>query len=330
MKIIVAHPSPVANARIRRGLTAQAEVSACDGTGGLTDTYHIAEHAHPDGVIITAELADQPEFELLASLFRIMGIGCVVLGEASAATQMPPALQRKEQLLRLSDEASPTQILDALRRTLRHAQRPKMPKAPTVQQASYDPRKIILIGSSTGGIDALLKTVTHFSGTCPPTLIVQHTGESFANSLIRLLNGATAAHVSGATDGAPLLPGHIYLPPNNRTHMGIVGRGGLRVVLQAGEPMSGHRPSVDALFHSARPYAPHVTAALLTGMGRDGADGLLALRRGGAHTIGQDAATSVVYGMPRIAMEAGAVVEQLPLPRIGPALLQASTVKVRA
>ena len=94
--------------------------------------------------------------------------------------------------------------------------------------------------------------------------------------------------------------------------------------------ISGHRPSIDALFSSAIGYDPHVVAALLTGMGRDGAQGLLALRHAGAVTLGQDEATSVVYGMPRMAMEMGAVTQQLPIQKIGPALLQACHAKARA
>jgi two-component system chemotaxis response regulator CheB len=193
----------------------------------------------------------------------------------------------------------------------------------------FDPRRIVLIGASTGGVDALTKVVRHFSDQCPPTLIVQHTGSSFTKSLIRLINGATDALVEEAAHGTALCPGHIYLPPDDQTHLCLSASGTICLDLMKGDLVSGHRPSIDALFNSARPYARHVSAALLTGMGRDGASGLTELRKSGAHTIGQDEKTSVVYGMPRIAHELGGVIEQLPIDKIGPALLRSSSRNVR-
>lgn len=330
MHIIVAHPSPIANTRLQRGLAALEQVTDCQSSSGLTDTYDMAEHTHPDCVVMADDLAAIAEFELLSSLFKIMGIGCVLLGPMEAAAETPSVLRRAGHIARLPADADATTILSAMQTVTRHATRPVAQKAEAETTLRFDPKHIILIGASTGGIDALLKTVPHFSDQCPPTLIVQHTGENFAGSLIRLLNGATAANVVGAEDGAPLKPGHIYLAPHNRAHLCLSSHGSMRCILRPGDLVSGHRPSVDMLFGSARHHARHVAAALLTGMGRDGARGLVELRRAGAQTFGQDAATSVVYGMPRVAMELGGVASRLPLSKIGPALLQASATKARA
>jgi two-component system, chemotaxis family, protein-glutamate methylesterase/glutaminase len=116
--------------------------------------------------------------------------------------------------------------------------------------------------------------------------------------------------------------GRVCLAAGSGGHMRLTGGHSLRISLLPGPAVSGHTPSVDELFRSAVPIAGRVVAALLTGMGRDGADGLLALRQQGATTIGQDEATSVVYGMPRAAQEIGAVQRQLPLNQIGAGLLR--------
>ena len=181
-----------------------------------------------------------------------------------------------------------------------------------------------MLGASTGGVDALLNVIKMFTPDCPPTFVVQHTGGQFSRSLIRLLNGGTTAKVCCARDGSPIQRGHIYLAPDDTCHLQL-GRGELpNIRLAKTDPVSGHRPSIDQLFHSAVYLAPFVTAALLTGMGRDGAAGITALRHAGATTIGQDQATSVVYGMPRMAAELGGIMRQLPIDQIGPALLQSS------
>jgi two-component system chemotaxis response regulator CheB len=199
-----------------------------------------------------------------------------------------------------------------------------------MQAQAYDPRQVVLIGASTGGVDALAKILCHFHKLTPPALIVQHTGGRFVKSLIRLLDGATAAAVEPAVHDAPIRNGTVYFAPCDTLHLGISQKCGRKIALTSADPVSGHRPSVDVLFGSAVPHAHKITAALLTGMGQDGARGLKALRNAGAHTIAQDQATSVVYGMPRIAVEMGAAKEQLSLEQIGPALLSAAKLKVRA
>ena len=185
-------------------------------------------------------------------------------------------------------------------------------------------QSIILLGASTGGVDALLQIICHFSQDCPPTLIVQHTGDQFTKSLVRLFDASSNARVMAADDGMLLETGHIYLSPGAHVHLCLAASAQLRVKLCPSAARLGHRPSVDALFDSAVPHARNVTAAILTGMGKDGANGLAALRRAGARTFGQDRATSVVYGMPRAALAIGAIERELPIAKIGWALLDAA------
>ena len=182
--------------------------------------------------------------------------------------------------------------------------------------------RLVAIGASTGGVEALLAVISRFPANCPPTVITQHMPGTFTRSFAERLNRSTAATVEEAYDGAPLDTGRIYLAPGGATHLEVVGGAGLRCRLIDGDPVNGHRPSVDVLFHSlAKVVSGRAVGAILTGMGRDGAKGLLAMRQAGAVTIAQDEGSCVVYGMPKVAMEIGAAQKQLSLERIGSAIL---------
>lgn len=181
--------------------------------------------------------------------------------------------------------------------------------------------RVILIGSSTGGVDALLSILSHFPVRCPPTMIVQHTGLGFGASLAGLLDRQCRASVRLAERRMMLRPGEVIIGAGMKSHLVLEDAEDMRVALRDGPPVSGHTPSVDVLFRSAVPLGKRISAAILTGMGRDGADGLLELRKAGARTIAQDEESSVVWGMPRAAAEIGAAQAVLPLDRIGPALL---------
>ncbi len=150
---------------------------------------------------------------------------------------------------------------------------------------------------------------------------------SFTRSFAARLNKAWAAAVSEAEDGAPLRPGHVYIAPGGDAH--LVASGG-RCRLIAADPVNGHRPSVDVLFGSVAQLGRPMTGVILTGMGKDGAKGLLAMRQAGARTLGQDEASCVVYGMPRAAFELGAVERQLPLSRMAPAILESCAARTAA
>jgi len=195
--------------------------------------------------------------------------------------------------------------------------------APAPTEAGFRANgRLVAIGASTGGVEALLAVISRFPANCPPTVITQHMPGTFTRSFAERLNRSTAATVEEAYDGAVLDTGRIYLAPGGATHLEIVGGSALRCRLIEADPVNGHRPSVDVLFHSvARVVGAKAVGAILTGMGRDGAKGLLAMRQAGATTIAQDEASCVVYGMPKVAMEIGAAQKQLSLERIGAAIL---------
>jgi len=183
--------------------------------------------------------------------------------------------------------------------------------------------RMVAIGSSTGGVQALLRILSRFPANCPPTVITQHLPARFTKSFAEHLNRDCAPSVVEATEGAKLEVGRVYVAPGSVAHLEIVGSpGGLRCHLAYREPLNGHRPSVDALFNSVAVAAgSRAVGAILTGMGQDGANGLLAMRNAGARTLGQDEASCVVYGMPKAAFEIGAVEKQVPLSRMSDRLL---------
>lgn len=182
--------------------------------------------------------------------------------------------------------------------------------------------RIVAIGSSMGGVEAISSLLSFFPENCPPTVITQHMPPLFTKNFAERLDRQYKPRICEATDGARLVPGCVYIAPGGSAHLEVVGLSAPHCSLKQGDPVSGHRPSIDVLFSSvARSVGKKSIGVILTGMGRDGAEGLLAMRSAGAETIGQDEATSMVYGMPRVAFEAGAVVQQLPLNAIAKHLL---------
>ena len=189
------------------------------------------------------------------------------------------------------------------------------------EQQRGDLRTLIAIGASTGGTDAIEEVLRALQPTCPPVLIVQHMPQEFTGPFARRLNECASMLVREARDGDILQCGTALVAPGNQ-HMSAGPHGSqYRIRLSGGDPVSGHRPSVDFMMSSvARVAGTHAIGVLLTGMGRDGAQGLLKMRRAGAKTIAQDEQSSIVYGMPRVAWELGAVQQRLPLGQIGPTL----------
>ena len=181
--------------------------------------------------------------------------------------------------------------------------------------------ELIAIGASTGGVETITELLSTFPTTIPGVVIVQHMPEAFVPRVAARLRDALPFAVEEARDGLAITPGRVLISPGNR-HL-LIGRakgGGLEARLSSGPPVSGHRPSVDALFGSVAETGAKAVGILLTGMGRDGAEGLLRMKEAGAVTIAQDEQTCTVFGMPRAAQELNAAKLILPLPKIAAAI----------
>jgi two-component system chemotaxis response regulator CheB len=189
----------------------------------------------------------------------------------------------------------------------------------------HHPRRLILLGASTGGTEALREVLTALPGDLPGIAIVQHIPAHFSKAFADRLNTICAFEVREAVDGDKLTSGLALIAPGN-FHMMLQWAGdGYRVRLSDGPMVWHQRPAVDLLFKSAADIAgPHAIAGVLTGMGKDGAEGLLRLREKGATTFAQDEATSVVYGMPKVAWENGGAQRQLAIDHVADFITQAA------
>jgi two-component system chemotaxis response regulator CheB len=198
------------------------------------------------------------------------------------------------------------------------------PRTPQPHRARRLTGKLVMIGASTGGVEALKAVLMGLPADCPATLITQHMPPRFTAAFAERLNRECPMTVSEAKHNEEIEAGHAYIAPGSH-HLELVRNGThYACKLSDGPQVSGHRPSVDVLFRSAAQVAGRATVGvILTGMGKDGAEGLLALRQAGATTLGQDEASSLIYGMPRAAFERGAVMRQHSLQHMADAILDA-------
>jgi two-component system chemotaxis response regulator CheB len=183
--------------------------------------------------------------------------------------------------------------------------------------------KIVAIGASTGGTEAIREVLQRFPLNCPGAIIVQHMPEMFTKSFAQRLNGLCAPEVREAEDGDTVISGQVLIAPGNQ-HL-VLRRSGARyyVRVKHGPFVHHQRPSVEVMFNSVAKYAgSNAVGVLLTGMGSDGAAGMKNMLEAGAATVAQDEKTCVVYGMPRAAVELGAAQHVLPIDRIAGKVIQ--------
>lgn len=230
-------------------------------------------------------------------------------------------------------EAAADQIRDKIRAAAQSRPRPRPAQAPVrhhpargtapaaITYSTTD--KLIAIGASTGGTEAIKEVLMALPADSPGVVITQHMPERFTRSFAERLDKLCDLTVREAVQGERILNGHAYIAPGH-SHLRVTRNGACYIAeLSDAPPVNRHRPSVDVLFDSVAHVAGrNAVGALLTGMGKDGAQGLLAMRNAGAFTLAQDEASCVVYGMPREAVSIGAAVEELALERIAPRLIE--------
>jgi len=209
---------------------------------------------------------------------------------------------------------------------VRPAAKPTAPTAPTTRPtvSGASSRNLIAIGASTGGTEAIIEVVKHFPANTPGVVIVQHMPPVFTKMYAERVDRICAMSVKEARNGDRVTQGTILIAPGGDEQMYLrQDASGYYVHISPGAKVSGHCPSVDVLFDSVSKIAGrNAVGVILTGMGADGAKGLTSMKQTGAHTIGQDEESCVVYGMPMEAYKRGGVSEQLPLSKIGNAVLR--------
>ncbi len=322
VRVLVVDDSATMREIIASRLRADAGIEVVGGAADPLEAREAIKALAPDVITLDVEMPKMNGLEFLEKIMRLRPMPVVMvstLTSAGAAASIAALELGAFECVPKSDFSALVEIVKAASRARVRPLGERTAPAPSARRGAFDPGdSLIAIGSSTGGVEALITMLSDFPANCPPTLVTQHMPATFTSSFAARLDRLGAPRVAEATDGAPLEPGRIYLAPGGATHLEI--RGGSRAVcrLRASELVNGHRPSVDVLFESvAREYGARAVGVILTGMGKDGASGLLAMRRAGARTLGQDEATSVVYGMPKAAFELGAVERQMPITRLG-------------
>ncbi|MDZ7875730.1 MAG: protein-glutamate O-methylesterase CheB [Rhizobium sp.] len=333
-RVLVVDDSPTMRGLITAVLNQDPDVSVIGQAGDAMEARAAIKQLNPDVVTLDIEMPNMNGLEFLEKIMKLRPMPVIMVStmthrgaEATLAALEIGAFDcvAKPQ----PGEPRPfgelaEKVKAAARSQHRHHSAPQIQPVATAPAADFRVgRKIVAIGSSTGGVEALIAVLQKFPRNCPPTVITQHMPPTFTKSFAERLNRLCAPVVEEATDGARLEIGKIYLAPGGERHMQVSNASAPCCRLVDRAPVNGHRPSVDVLFDSVAELAGrNAVGVILTGMGRDGASGLLKMRHAGARTIGQNEKTCVVYGMPRVAYELGAVEHQLPLTSIGEEILK--------
>ncbi|MBX9813566.1 MAG: chemotaxis response regulator protein-glutamate methylesterase [Proteobacteria bacterium SG_bin5] len=318
IRVLIVDDSPTMRALLSALLRDEPDIQVIDTAVDANDARAKIRQLDPDVVTLDIEMPGMSGIDFLEKLMRLRPTPVVIV---SGLTQQGAEITARALAMGAVDcyakpRGRPGELLSSDGGRLAHsiraaaATRGRQIDVRPVRAAITERRgdiALIAIGSSTGGVEALHVLLGSFPADCPPTLVVQHINGHFAGAVARRLDESCAPKVALAETDVKLLPGHVYLAPGNDRHLAVRAGSGLYAKLRASDPVSGHRPSVDVLFHSvAEAVGPAAVGVLLTGMGADGAHGLLAMKRAGATTIAQDEATSTVFGMPRAAIQLGA------------------------
>lgn len=285
-------------------LTLDVEMPGMDGLSFLEKIMRL----RPMPVVMCSTLTARGA-EVTIEALRLGAVDCI-----AKPTGNPLEIQQDAALLR-------KMVKEAARSTVRQTPAPAAPVAAAQPGDQRD--MVIAIGASTGGVEALFSVIGALPPDCPPVLVVQHMPAAFTHGFAARLDRDCRVTVVEAVDGTPIQPGTVYIAPGGEAHMELAGGTDGRIRLRRSDPVGGHRPSVDMLFHSVAPLGAAAVGVILTGMGSDGAEGLRAMRDAGARTFGQSRASCVVYGMPRAAFELGGVERELSLSALPEAILGA-------
>jgi len=294
----------------------------------------------PDVITLDLEMPRMDGLSFLAKLMKHYPLPVVVLSSLtpknSETAMKALELGAVEVLCKPGGPYSTADVARSLANAIRAASKARISvqqqiDQTPVQQASLKDfrfqttHKVIAIGASTGGTKAIETVLLQMPATVPGIVIVQHMPEKFTTAFAKRLNEICDIEVREAQDNDHVIPGRALIAPGNQ-HMVLKRSGGVYLVkIIGGVPVHYQRPSVDVLFQSVAKHAGrNAVGALLTGMGADGATGLLAMKESGAHTIAQDEATCVVFGMPKEAIKIDAALEVAPLHAIAQSIILAA------
>lgn len=349
VRVLVVDDSAVMRALIKRKLEAESGIEVVGTARDAAEARQLIKALDPDVVTLDVEMPGMDGLSFLEKIMELRPTPVIIVSgstgpgaQATARAMQLGAINCYAKsdgdrsiadddgglLARLVLEAAQVKLPPPRKKAAASSAVPRAGRTSATITTSTDKPKaalptpdVIVIGSSTGGVEALHTLLSGFPAHCPPTLVVQHVNASFAEAIARSLDKDVVPRVSLANPDRALSPGEVVIAGGDTHHLVLGVRSNpfsrFRCAFKKADPISGHRPSVDALFHSAAQNAgAGALGILLTGMGRDGAQGMLAMAEAGAHTIAQDQDSCTVFGMPRAAIELGAAKSVLPLTQI--------------
>ncbi len=345
VRVLIVDDSAMVRKVLTMGLSSDRFIQVVGAASNTETAWKLIQDLRPDVITLDVEMPEMDGITFLRSFLPKARIPTVMISahtrdgaqtsmdamEAGAVDVIPkPALgaglasglpsMMVDICARVRAAADAHVVLGRARPAAPRRPDPAIPASPRILGGA----EILALGSSTGGVQALGTILPMFPSDCPPIVIVQHMPEAFTGPFAARLDTTCTVNVREAQDGDAVEAGTVLIAPGGKRHMELdrMGRG-YRIRLVEGPAVCFSRPSVDVLFNSvARLAGVNAVAAILTGMGRDGAAGLMAIRNAGGRTLSQDQESSVVYGMPMAAWENGASEAALPLEEIPARMLQ--------
>jgi len=335
IKVLIIDDSALIRSILRQVINGHADMEVVGQAPDPVMARELIKQLNPDVLTLDVEMPRMNGLEFLERLMRLrpmpvlmvssltergneVTLKALELGAVDFITK--PGIGVSEGLNELADEIG-EKIRTAARAKVR-----RLAGGEAATQARPQPlpgkflqttEKIVFVGSSTGGTEALKEFLCRMPAASPAVMITQHMPETFTRSFAQRLDSLSAMKVKEADHGERVVPGHAYIAPGH-SHLRVKKSGAYYYTeLSQAEPVNRHRPSVDVLFDSAaQVLGPNALGVIMTGMGKDGAQGMLAMRKAGAYTIAQDEASCVVFGMPKAAIDLGAAAEVSPLAEI--------------
>lgn len=334
IKVLIVDDSALVRQILAEGLAKDPEIKVVGTAHNPYSARDILVRERPDVITLDVEMPKMDGVTFLKKYMNILPTPTIIL---SALTQKGKKITIEaleagavfvvgKPVVGLSDDLPA--MLGDLRQKIKQAAQIDMSQylrknkkyeneSPVVLDRSFDEStdQVMAIGASTGGVEALTRILPYFPPAAPGIVVVEHMPAGFTNSFAKRLDELSQMQVKEARDGDRIRPGMVLIAPGGEQHLIVKRYGGQYIVkLIEGERISGHKPSVDICFESiAKEVGKNAVAVLMTGMGSDGAEGLLKIRQAGGRTFAQNEATCVIYGMPEVAMRIGAAEKAVPL-----------------